>query len=94
MTYSSEQACELKGMNMDRIEIWQPRWKDRVVLIAQYKVAKGNNQIVFTKTPTLDGMVFELEDTFIKECPIDTNGKIRCYAVPLDEVLSHKVELA
>jgi len=73
------------------IEIWQPRFKDSTVLIAKYKVNKGKNRISFTKTKCYQGMVFELEGDDISSYPVETNGKIPCYAVPLDIVLDHKV---
>jgi len=70
-----------------RIEIWQPRWHDRVVLIGKHKVKPGENKIVFTKAKNLPGSYF-MEDTEIKKYPLDSNGKIPCFAVPLDVVLS------
>ena len=68
-----------------RIEIWDPRWHDRVVLIAKYKVG-DTNDIVFTKG-TLKGQNYKLSGREIRNCPIETNGKISCYAVPLDMVV-------
>ncbi len=67
------------------IKIWSPRWHDRVVLIAKYKV-KETNEIEFTKTPSLDG-TYKLSGETIRSYPLETNGKIPCYAVPLDVVL-------
>lgn len=34
------------------IEIWEPRWKDKVVLIAKFKIKESNTtqKIKFTKT--------------------------------------------
>lgn len=70
-------------MSMARpIEIWQPRWKDRSVLIATYKVSDGKNYVRFTKTPSLQG-IFSCDGKKIKSCPIQKNGKIDVYAVPL-----------
>jgi len=31
------------------IEIWSPRWHDRKVLIAKYRVCTGDNHIILTK---------------------------------------------
>lgn len=69
---------------VQNIEIWQPRWKDRVVLIAKHKVGR-HNQIVFTKAPSLSGKFYVSGETATK-CPIETNGTIACYAVPLSEL--------
>ena len=66
------------------IEIYQPRWHDRRVLIATYKVSSGVNYIKFTKSPTLKG-VFEITGDEIRKCPRETNGTIDCYSVPLSE---------
>ena len=70
------------------IEIWQPRWHDRKVLIAKYKVNEGKNRIKFTKAKRLMGKTFELEGGEIKSYPLETNGKIDCYAVPLDKFVN------
>lgn len=72
------------------IEIWQPRYKDNVVLIATYKVMDGNNFIRFTKAKHLAGSLFVVHSSVIRSCPKDTNGKIACFAVPLD--MLEKVE--
>lgn len=64
------------------IDIWQPRWKDRVALIAKYKVGT-HNVITFSKTKSLKGEYY-ISGEAIKQYPIDNNGKLDCYAVPLD----------
>ena len=64
------------------IEIWEPRWHDRVVLIAKYKVVSGRNVIKFTKG-SMKGKEYEMDGIAIREYPLETNGKIKCYAVPL-----------
>ena len=69
------------------IKIWQPRWHDRKVLIAQYKVREGINKIKFTKARTLADKVYSLDSTQIRQYPLESNGKIPCYAVPLDTVV-------
>lgn len=65
------------------IEIWQPRWKDRKVLIAKYKVCSGVNEIIFTKAKCLTGKKFHIQGSEIAKCPIESNGTIDCYAVPM-----------
>ena len=66
------------------IEIWEPRWKDRQVLISKFKVRDGVNYIKFTKAKCFLGKVFKIEGKEIRKCPLGTNGKISCYEVPLD----------
>lgn len=67
-----------------KIEIWQPRWKDRKVLIATYKVGT-HNEIVFTKTPSMpDTYYVSGED--IRACTKASNTKIECYEVPLSKL--------
>jgi hypothetical protein len=70
---------------MNKLEIWAPRWKDRKVLIAKYKVQE-NNQIVFTKTNTLKDKEYFMKGAKIAKYPIEDNGKIACYVVPLDDL--------
>ncbi len=68
------------------LEIWQPRYFDNRVLIATYKVQDGENLITFTKDNKLKGVVFSVSSDIIKKCPVETNGKIDCYAVPMKEL--------
>lgn len=64
------------------IEIWSPRYKTNSVLVATYKVAK-DNVIVFTKAKYLMGKEFYVSGSDIRSCPLDNNGKIACYDVPM-----------
>lgn len=68
------------------IEIWQPRYKDNTVLIATYKVENGFNQIRFTKARHLANMIFEVNSDVIRSCPVESNGKISCFAVPMSKL--------
>lgn len=79
-------------MSSAKIDIWTPRYHDRKVLIAKYKV-QTNNLIEFTKAKHLKGMKFEMSGADIAKHPIESNGKLECYAVPLDEVLDNKVDV-
>lgn len=69
------------------IDIWQPRWKDKVVLIAKYKVGTHN---IIKMTKIKEGNEysgeFYLSGETIRKYPLDTNGKIPCYEVSLDEL--------
>lgn len=67
-----------------QIDIWQPRWKDRTVLIAKHKVGT-HNEIKFSKAPSLPDTYY-LSGKDIQSCPIDTNGKLDCYAVPINKL--------
>lgn len=74
-----------KNTPAQRIEIWQPRYKDNVVLIAKHKVGT-HNEIIFTKAKHLMGTSYYLSDETIRDCPLDSNGRIPCYAVPVDKL--------
>ena len=75
----------------NRIEIWSPRYKDAkdlgsyVVLIAKYKVA-DNNIIWFSKAKHLADAEYYISGATVRQFPIDSNGKIDCYAVPLNDM--------
>lgn len=75
---------KLKVLN--KIEIWSPRYKDRTVLIAVYKL-RGENEIVFTKAPHLAGMSFYLDAKTAQASPVTTNGRIPCYQVDFDKLI-------
>lgn len=68
------------------IDIWEPRWHDKVVLIAKYKVRSGQNIIRFTKG-SMKGKTYTVDSATIRDFPLETNGKIQCYAVPLAELI-------
>lgn len=67
------------------IEIWQPRYHDNVILIAKHKVGT-HNRITFTKAKHLAGQEFYLSGENIRQWPLESNGRIMCYVVPLDEL--------
>ena len=75
-----------------KIPIWSPRYKDKygdldepVVLIAKYKVHHATSVMIieFTKAKHLIGQRFAISRDKAQRYPIDSNGKIPCYAVPL-----------
>lgn len=77
-----------------RLDIWAPRYSDaytatdeRVALLAQYKVAQSSPVIIvdFTKAKHLKGQRFCITKEDVLRCPIDTNGKIPCYAVRMSQ---------
>lgn len=69
------------------IEIKQPRWRDKTVLIAKYKVGMHN---LIRMTGIKEGQAysgeFYITGANIQKYPLDSNGKIPCYAVKLDEL--------
>ena len=69
------------------IKIWAPRWHDRVVLIGKHRVRSGVNKIMFTKVKSLKGKIFAMTGESIRSYPVESNGKIACYAVDLDVLL-------
>ncbi len=66
---------------MNTIEIWAPRFKDMKVLIAPYHVQAGLNRVVFTKT--WKDKILVMDGAKIKSYPMESNGSIGCYAVPV-----------
>jgi hypothetical protein len=73
-----------KGDKMGNvIEIWQPRWKYRCVLVAVGRVREGFNFLRFTKTPSMKG-IYRFDGTYVRqECEVQSNGKIPCFVIPL-----------
>lgn len=74
------------------IEIWQPRWKDKTVLIACHKVRDGENFIRFTKARSLPGL-YSVDGGIIRSSPRCSNGRIECYAVALAELKTVEEEI-
>jgi hypothetical protein len=79
---------------LTKLEIWAPRYSDaytatdeRVALLAQYKVAQSSPVILveFTKANHLKGQRFAIRRSDVERYPIDSNGKIACYAVPMSK---------
>lgn len=69
-------------------EIWDPRWKDRKVLLDAKKIGE-HNKIVFTGNPKTGTNSMGSDPYYVsgKEAnryPKEYNGKIFCRAVPLD----------
>jgi hypothetical protein len=75
-----------------RLDIWAPRYSDaytatdeRVALVAQYKVVQSSPVIIvdFTKAKHLKGQRFCISRENAMRYPLDSNGKIPCYAIPM-----------
>lgn len=67
------------------IEIWEPKYSTQSVLVAAYKLKPGVNQIIFTKANHLQGAIFEITQDEAVKYPMRSNGKIKCYDIPLDK---------
>ena len=74
------------------IEIWEPRWRDRKVLIACHKISTGRNLIRFTKAKSLP-YIYEVDGKEVMSCPVETNGRIDCYSVPLAFLKVAKIQM-
>ena len=70
------------------ISIIAPRYRDKKVLIAKFKVGT-HNIVKFTKAPSLPDEYY-LTGTTITKYPLESNGKIPCYAVPIDELVLYE----
>lgn len=70
---------------LNYFEIWQPRYHDNMVLLAKRKVGT-HNKIVFTKAPSMGSAPYYVSGATVKKCKLDDNGKIPCYAVPVDKL--------
>lgn len=75
-----------------RLDIWAPRYSDaytetdeRVALLARYKVDAASPVIIvnFTKAKHLQGQRYCIRKDKAQAYPVDSNGKIPCYAVPM-----------
>jgi hypothetical protein len=75
-----------------RLDVWWPRYSDqygdtgeKVALLACYKVDAGSPVIIvdFTKAKHLKGQRYAIKRSDVVSYPLDSNGKIPCYAVPM-----------
>lgn len=72
-------------MILNEIQVWSPRWHDRMVLIPPYKVAQ-HNKIIFTKAKNLEGKEYYASKQMLQERPKETNGTVECYVIALDDL--------
>lgn len=66
------------------IEVWEPRWHDRKVLLAKHKVRNGMNRINITRGAAKGK--YKMSVIAIKSYPLESNGTIACYSVPLEKL--------
>lgn len=67
------------------LAIRQPRYKDRTVLLAKYKIGT-HNEIMFTQAKHLAGLHFYISGEKARSYPTTSNGKLECYVIPLDDL--------
>lgn len=74
------------------LEVWFPRYSsaytevnERVALLAKYKVDQATPILIveFTKAKHLLGQRYAIKRYDAMKYPIDSNGRIECYAVPM-----------
>ena len=66
-------------------EIFNPRYRDKTVLLACHKVGQ-HNEIKFIKAKHLKEGSYYVSGDVARNSPQDTNGTISVYAVPLDKL--------
>lgn len=72
------------------IKIWEPRWKDRRVLLARYRIPAGQDVQVRIEKSAAKGL-YRVPNTLICKSPIEdmktrTGKTIQMRAIPLDEM--------
>jgi hypothetical protein len=67
-------------------EIFAPRYRDKTVLLAVHKVGQ-DNKIVFTQAASLGTDPYYVSGAIVKKCKKESNGKIQCYVVPLEQLV-------
>ena len=72
------------------IKIWQPRWRDRRVLIARYKIPAGCDFKIEITQSVAKG-IYKVSNELVCKSPIESmktkSGKaIQVRAIPLDEL--------
>jgi len=71
-------------IDIRNIEIWEPKYSDKTVLIDPRKVGK-HNVITFTKG-TYKGQKYYADEQTILDNTSTSNGKIQCKVVPLSRL--------
>mgnify|MGYP003601302691 CR=1 FL=1 len=73
-----------RNMVYNTFRIRQPRYHDRVVLLANYKIST-HNRVIFTHDKNLEGE-FYISGIKAREYDLASNGKLLCRQVPLEEL--------
>jgi len=77
---------------LTRMDIWYPRYKDRkingdwVVLLSCKTVKFATSLILvsFVRAKHLQGQRFAILKSDVMKYPVESNGSIDCYAVPME----------
>lgn len=73
---------------MTYLEVFNPRWHDKIVLLNGPKIKNASTKwvrIKFTKAKSLEGD-WVISRSKVMKYPLQSNGTIQCYAVPLSEL--------
>lgn len=82
------------------LDVWFPRYSsaytetgERVALLAKYKVEQSTPILIveFTKAKHLKGQRYAIRRSNVMKFPLDSNGKIPCYAVPMSAFESYSI---
>ena len=72
------------------IKIWAPKYSTNEVLVGTHHVSPGENLIVFTKAPHLEGKVYSIDGLKIRSYPKQPNGKGYVYRIPMTDLTLKK----
>lgn len=67
------------------IEVWEPKWKEHLVLVSVKKVKHGKNYILFTQGSWKD-RVYSFDGDEAMKCDTQRIGKVMqidCYRIPM-----------
>lgn len=72
---------------MSTFDIWEPRWRDRRVLLAKRRI-KDHNKVIISQEKA-DGTRYFPEPLYIsgkdaKKYKVESNGVIDVYSIPLE----------
>lgn len=73
---------------MTYLEVFEPRYHDKTALLNGPKVKRATTQWVrvkFTKAKSMEGD-WVVSRSKVMKYPLQSNGTIQCYAVPLSEL--------
>jgi hypothetical protein len=69
-------------------QVWNPRWHDKKVLIACYKIDNAKTEhikVTFPKSHAMSGDWY-IARSKVKRCKKESNGTIMCYVVALGKL--------
>lgn len=80
---------------MTQIDIWQPRWHDRVVLVADHKITADNEVVIHHHNYPHP---LYMSGEWARQWPLEnlktkSGGNMPVRAIPLDELLKERIEV-